>query len=122
MKLYHAPALIWGFLLFYFTLIPSERLPSDLVDVNDKLMHLSIFFIWAGLIMLAIARYPKTKALKRNQFIGVWLLCSLLGGLIEILQDTLVTGRQGDWLDFWSNSIGAMLMVVLWSIIQGRKS
>lgn len=122
MKLYHAPALLWGFLLFYFTLIPSDSLPNDLKDISDKPLHMLIFFIWSGLIMLAIARYPKTKVLSKIQLTGVWLLCTLVGGLIEILQDTLITGRRGDWLDFLSNSLGAMLMVVLWSIIQGRKS
>lgn len=120
--LFKAPAIVWGFLLFYFTLLPSDNLPDGLVDVNDKILHALIFFIWTALIILGILRYPIQKSPSKKLLILVMLITISLGGLIEVLQDALITGRKGDWLDFVANSIGALFAVLLWSFIRGRKA
>jgi VanZ family protein len=120
--LFRAPAFVWGFLLFYFTLLPSKRLPQEWADLNDKIFHVLIFFIWTSLILLAILRYPIKKSLSITKLSLISILVIALGGLIEILQHTLVTGRRGDWWDFLANSIGTLLAALLWSFIQGRRA
>lgn len=118
----YTPALLWGFLISYLTLIPRDQIPRELVDLNDKLLHAGIFFFTATLIIAAGLRYNFKRELTKIRLTGIWLFCVLYGGLIEILQNELVPGRYGDWYDFYANSIGALLAVFLWFFYQSRKA
>jgi len=118
----YTPALFWGFLISYLTLIPQERIPRELAQMNDKLIHSGVYFFTALLIICASLRYNFKNVLRRARLITIWLFCVLFGGVIELLQGSMVPGRHGDWLDFLANSIGAMLAVLLWFIYQSRKA
>lgn len=120
--LYFAPALAWGFFVAYMTLLPSERVPQELKDLNDKVIHAGVFFFTASLIILAFLRYNLKRRLKLATYIGVFLFCVFYGGSIEILQHYLVPLREGDWLDFWANNTGALLSVLCWSWLSGRRA
>jgi len=119
---YYTPAFVWGFLIAYFTLIPSAEVPKSLVSLNDKWIHGTIYFFSASLIILALVRYNFRKSLSIKAAVTVFLFCILFGGLIEILQHELVSGRHGDWFDFWANNTGAAVSVLLWSFTLGRKA
>lgn len=119
---YYTPAIVWGFLIAYFTLIPSSEVPKSLVNLNDKLIHGTIYFFSASLIILALVRYNFRKSLSIKAAVTVFLFCLLFGGLIEILQHEFAPRRHGDWLDFWANNTGAALSVFLWSFTLGRKA
>lgn len=118
----YTPALLWGFLVSYLTLLPRERIPRELANMNDKLIHGSIFFLTASLIIAGGLRYNFKLELTKLRLTGIWLFCVLFGGLIEILQNELIPGRYGDWHDFYANSIGALLAVFLWFFYQSRKA
>lgn len=120
--LFKTPALVWGFLLFYFTLLPSEELPKDLADLNDKMLHALIFFIWTSLIIVGLLRYPIKKTLSPRLLKSLCFIVITAGGLIEVLQYTLVPGRSGDWWDFLANSVGTVIAALLWSILIGRRA
>lgn len=49
------------------------------------------------------ARYP------RRWLLGVFIFVTLLGGVIELLQESMGMGRGGDWLDFAADALGAAL-------------
>ncbi len=118
----YAPALLWGFLISYFTLIPRDRIPRDLFDLNDKLIHVGVFFLAAVLIIIGSLRYNSKNQLTRGRLGAIWLTCVLFGGLIEILQNEFVSGRTGDWLDFLANCIGATVAVLVWFVYQRRRA
>jgi VanZ family protein len=119
---YYSPAIVWGFLIAYFTLIPGSQVPKSLMSFNDKLIHGTIYFFSASLIILAVVRYNFRTSLSLGAAVLVLVFCMIFGGLIEILQHEFVSRRNGDWLDFWANNSGAALSVVLWSLILGRKA
>lgn len=119
---YYTPAIVWGFLIAYFTLLPGSQVPKSLAELNDKWIHAGIYFFSASLIILATVRYNFRKSLAWKTAAIVFLFCALFGGIIEILQHEFVSRRHGDWLDFWANNSGAAISAVLWSIILGRKA
>ncbi len=45
----------------------------------------------------------------------LWLVCGAVawGGLMELLQGAMTMGRSADWYDFWANSCGAVLGLLL---------
>jgi VanZ family protein len=105
---YYTPAVLWGIFITVYTLIPLSKLPPKLLDANDKLLHMAIYFFTAALIYLGRQRY-KIKATIASRFLWLTFLgCTLYGGLIEILQHFFVTNRHGEWLDFLANSLGAL--------------
>lgn len=120
--IFYTPALLWGFLISYLTLIPRNRIPDGLTDINDKLIHGSIFFGTAVLIICASLRYDFQNVLSKGRMFAIWLFCVGFGGVIEVLQSELVPGRQGDWYDFTANSIGALIAVLLWFVYQSRRA
>jgi len=118
----YTPALFWGFLISILTLMPQSKIPRELADMNDKLIHGGIYFLTALLIIFASLRYNFKNVLTRARMMTIWLFCVSFGGVIELLQANLVPGRHGDWLDFLANSFGALLAVLLWFIYQSRKA
>ncbi len=46
------------------------------------------------------------------------LIFMCFGGLIEILQQNYVEGRYGDWIDFFANSLGILLVITVLSVFR----
>jgi len=69
----------------------------------DKLDHFTAYF---GLMVLAALGWGLRRSL-------VWVFLSLvaLGGGLEIIQS--MVGRDGEWGDFFANSLGAMAGLAL---------
>lgn len=101
----------------YFTLFPkplgAEHVP--LFAGADKVAHAVMFFGVAYCLLLDFRRGRKEK--RAVEPVAVLLFSVLLGGLIELAQWQLATGRSGDWLDFAADAVGALSGVgacVLW--------
>lgn len=106
----------------YMTLLPAEEIPKGLKDMNDKVIHAGIFFFTASLIILASLRYNLKRRLKPARYFGIFFLCIAYGGIIELLQYYYVPMRSGDWFDFWANNTGALIAVLCWSFLSGRRA
>ena len=106
----------------YMTLLPADEVPQGLKDMNDKIIHAGIFFFTASLIILASLRYSLKQRLKPAKYLRIFVLCVAYGGIIELLQYYYVPMRHGDWFDFWANNTGALLAVLCWSFVTGRKA
>lgn len=107
------PALTWGAILAYFTLLPSDSIPEQLKGFNDKILHILIYCGTALLLTLGFTRFRWSVGLSLAEQILILSICVLFGGAIELAQHWLVPGRHGEWGDFWANSLGALLVVVL---------
>lgn len=85
-------------LLLFVALVPQADAP--LGTPNDKVNHILAF------LTLAIAArllWPAAHPL----VLFLWL--ALFGGLIEVLQDVMGLGRDGDWVDFVAD-VGAIVV------------
>lgn len=90
-------------------LLPSENLPDEVFDANDKILHALSFGFLYFLIYQAWFRLGKSKVTKPLQ-LKILFFCVFLGGLIELLQAYIVSGRSGDWFDFIADLFGAVLV------------
>lgn len=112
---YYTPAIGWGIFMTTYSLLPQEALPKDLLSLNDKLLHMSIYFFTATLIYLGQLRYNFSNRFVKKQLWYVFVLCLCYGGVIEILQHCLVKNRHGEWLDFLANGVGALIALLFFS-------
>jgi VanZ family protein len=110
---YYTPAIFWGVLILYFSLLPHHRVPNALVTINDLLMHAGIYALFTFFIVAG--RFFQTNRTSPGWRYGnfVALVATILGGCIELIQEQFVSGRTGEWADFWANAFGAFLGMVI---------
>ena len=104
--LYYTPAIGWGILIAYFSLVPSQELPGFLISAKDVLLHFSVYLGLSLLIMLGANRFTKQPVSRGVLFfILIWVF--LMGTTIEFLQENFAEGRHFEWGDILFNMLGA---------------
>lgn len=106
---YYPLAIYWIFLIAA-TSFPSEALPS--FGVNDKIEHLSAYFVLAVFFSLTLFIQTKNLLLKKywNQYSVIILL---IYGIFDEVHQYFIPGRFFDWLDLLANFSGIVLGVYL---------
>lgn len=77
----------------------------------DKLVHSGFFFMLVVLWCNGIIRQQNERLLSYKSAIIVTIISILFGGLIELLQLTIFTWRDGEWPDLFADTIGACMGV-----------
>ena len=100
------------------SLIPIPEIkPLEDIPLMDKWTH---FVMYGGLACAAWFDIYRSK--KQVPTAGKLLLAIvypiLLGGLMELGQAYLTTCRNGDWLDFIVNTIGAVIAIPIGEVIK----
>ncbi|MBQ8736352.1 MAG: VanZ family protein [Bacteroidaceae bacterium] len=105
---------ITSFAIIIISLIPiPEVKPLHEVPLADKWVH---FVMYGGLALcLWFDWYMKngTERLQPISLLIAFVYPIVLGGLMELGQAYLTTCRSGDMIDFYANTIGAFLGLVL---------
>lgn len=96
---------------------PGNKIPKSPFLNFDKLVHLGVYFILS--IMLCYWFYTKDD--KNSTSIKTSVLIILFGifygGFMEMLQEYIFINRSGNWYDFFANTIGAFLGVILFPFV-----
>lgn len=102
-------------------IIPVPEVP-ELADVPffDKWVH---FLMFGSMTMaMYIDRKLARQELNISFILLAFLIPSLWGGLMELVQAYCTTCRSGDWLDFLADAFGAFLSTIislsLWKIVK----
>lgn len=100
------------------SLIPIPEIkPLEDIPLMDKWTH---FVMYGGLACAAwfdIYR-SKTQVPTAGKLLLAIVYPILLGGLMELAQAYLTTCRNGDWLDFIANTIGAVIAIPIGGVIK----
>lgn len=104
--------------ILLLTLLPGNELPTPPdIPFVDKWTHALMFGALASTLLYDWSR--RTGALTWRQWIGVALISTLIGGLIEFLQDAMGWGRSGEMLDFVADAIGAFILpLIFWPLLR----
>jgi VanZ family protein len=99
----------WATIIIYLSLIPSPpQLPGILGW--DKLLHAGAY----GLLAVLIAQF--IICLSHNPVKSCWyagLAAIFYGGLLELLQLLIQTGRTAEWWDLFADIVGVFFACVL---------
>ncbi len=97
-------------LIWVLSLTPFfPETPFDQVAFADKWTH---FIMYGGTCSVIWWEYLRQHSTLDGEklFFYAWLLPTLMGGLLELLQAYCTAGhRNGDWLDFAANTVGVTL-------------
>tara|TARA_R110000868_G_scaffold91123_1_gene252807 strand:- start:665 stop:1000 length:336 start_codon:yes stop_codon:yes gene_type:complete len=100
-------AVIWTAFIIYALVSEQSKIPRfpGLAEPGvDKLIHIILFGVEAGLLAFMV---PKTE--KRKFWIPILAWCFILGGGLEVVQHVWIEGRSGDVLDLLADMIGGAL-------------
>ncbi len=100
----HYAAIIWPVVIGYLCLMPSADIPKVNIVIPhfDKVVHFGLFFI-LGYVWSKPSGFWKFR-------LSLWLIVVgfIYGGLIEVVQYSLIEGRSGDWVDWMADNIGLL--------------
>ena len=100
---------VWAGMICWLSLSASPPTPPGILGW-DKLLHAAAY----ALLALAVAQYLQLHiADSRRAAIYAVLLATAYGGLMELLQLTLQTGRTAEWGDLVANAVGALAGYVI---------
>ncbi|MCP9291756.1 VanZ family protein [Gracilimonas sediminicola] len=110
-KLYLTLLVISTGAILYGTLFPvSYDVPQSLLGM-DKLVHLIMFGAWT--FFFGLVRFLKDKF----KLIPVFIVGTLFGLIVEILQYLLPTGRSPEFMDFIADLSGTGLAILVLYIL-----
>lgn len=117
-------ALVW-YLSIWF--LPPDRLELPSINFLDKWTHFLMYGGTCSVIWTEYLRSHKVVNWKRL-LLWAWFAPTLMGGVIEIVQEQCTVNRRGEWLDFLADTVGCTLAVVFGLMMNylrkryGRKS
>lgn len=126
----HIFSLLTLLLIAVLSLMPAQEFPQTDIQFADKWAHW-VMYGFLTLVMgidyvlrddyLKKRSYPiraqwhahKNKGTAIGQFLVIFIIASVYGGLMELGQAYLTTSRHGDWFDVLANSFGALCAFIL---------
>jgi len=119
-KYAYTPAICWGILIVYFSLMPGNEVPSLLKNMQDAGLHFAIYAIFGLLLYLAATAF-QLQPISNSLALIIFAFGSLLGFIIEILQEQMIDGRTFEWGDVVANMAGCSV-VFLMNVFARKKS
>jgi VanZ family protein len=110
-------SIITVLVILVLSLMSAEPLPPQPMQNFDKLVHITMFFGLSSVIFFDSTSRLSFPTGVKQIFYWVFIFPVVLGGLIEIMQDSFTTTRYGDWLDFLFNVIGSSFAFLITLII-----
>lgn len=118
-------AALWAAFIMFLCGLPGQDLPNiDFweIDIEDKLAHVGVFSILSFLMVYGFHRRNPTVKITFYTASMIILIASVYGGITEVLQGLLFTGRFASIPDFIADFIGATLGTIIAKIYFVNKS
>ena len=117
------PGLSWAILILLLCGMPPKNL-GDFSFWNmlspDKVFHFGVFSLLSLFLMVGFRRqysFPKLRC--RATLVSI-IISILYGVLIEGVQITFFSGREGEVLDIIANSLGAGFGFIMFKLVYGN--
>jgi len=109
----------WTVLITFLCLVSFNDLPSIEVKSADKFVHITFHFVFT--MLWGFYSRQKNGKIAIRKIVNIVFISIGYGLLIEFLQETLTTTRHADILDVLSNTIGALLALLVFVFIDRKK-
>jgi VanZ family protein len=108
----------WTVFIMVLFLIPSQDIPgSREIPHLDKVVHMVFFMIFTILFMRDMLKIKRLKLSSAAYILVTFLVVLSLAIMVELLQDVMKLGREGDIVDIIYDLLGFFLGVFLLVLI-----
>ena len=104
----------WTVFMLVLFMIPSQDIPGSREIPNlDKVIHVTFFMVFTFLFMLDLLKIKGLKSILPVHIITAILVVLYFAVMIELLQDNMNLGRDGDINDILYDLAGFILGMLL---------
>lgn len=118
------PGIGWGLLILFLCGIPGKQVPDPSffqLYVFDKLVHTFMFLVLGFLLSIGFKKQYQYPLIKAHTKKSVFLIATVYGILIEVLQYLIFLDRYFEGSDIGANTLGAAVGVILFRSIYGKE-
>ena len=109
--------------MFVLFLIPSQDIPGSREIPNlDKLVHVAFFMVFTIFFIRDLMKIRGLKSILPGYIITTFLIVLFFAIMIELLQDNMNLGREGDINDILYDLVGFILGMLLLILKYGVRS
>jgi VanZ family protein len=113
---YYGLTILWAlFVLLMCCIKIKVSEPSAFFPGFDKLVHCGFFFVFVIFYSNGIIRKHNYPYLPFKYALIVLTVALAFGGAIELLQSFVFTWRDGEWDDFFADSVG--IFMAMYSVL-----
>ncbi len=105
---YHLPIILYLILIFILSSVPGDNLPELGFELNDKLIHLGVYFFAYLLFYLSFSNFRKESLISGNPLVFSLIFTNLYA-ILDELHQALVPNRSAEFFDFVADFIGSLL-------------
>ena len=109
------PGIIWLLIIVVGSFMSASKVPS--VAISDKGIHFIFYAIFAILFYIPLRVNTKRSFSLVTTIKLVIIIGFVLGSVIELVQQNLIVGRSGEYLDLLANSIGLLIGVIISEVL-----
>lgn len=111
----------WTIFMLVLFLIPSQDIPNVVaIPHQDKFAHIGLFMVFTILYLRGRLKNSSLKTFVPKHIFTTILFVILFAVVVELLQDVMHAGREGEFTDilhdFAGFTIGSLIMVLIYGI------
>ncbi|KPL17588.1 MAG: hypothetical protein AMS23_00585 [Bacteroides sp. SM1_62] len=110
----------WTVFMLVLFLSPSRSIPHVHIPYQDKFAHIGLFMVFSMLYLRGQLKISSSKTFAPGHIIVTFIIVMLFAIFLEVLQEVMHAGRDGDFTDilhdFAGFICGSLLMVLIYGI------
>ncbi len=112
-------SILFTLLIFYLSFAkPATFRDVNVINLTDKTAHYLIYVMYGMIIICDFLRKNRTTYAK-TAFVGFCIVFPIiLGGIIEIIQETFFKPRSAEWIDWLADISGILTAWLLMTILR----
>lgn len=104
---------MWAAFILTICLMPGRHVPKVTIPHFDKIVHTSIYLIFAVLTYYGWTRQQSIETLHKRTLLKLIITMAAYGMMVEIMQETFTTDRHFELIDELANTSGGIIGALL---------
>lgn len=109
---YHFPFILWALIIFIQSSFPAVELPKVEIISFDKIVHMGVFGLLAGLCYLSLIHLNRESTFTLNAFLWSAVITIIYGASDEFHQ-YFVPNRSSEVQDWLADVVGVLIMLLI---------
>jgi len=117
---YNLGGLVWAAIIFILCMIPGDEMPDLSIwelFTFEKAAHSGVFAVLVFQLAMGFYKQFSFRILRYHALQVATIISVMYGGVLEVLQQALFSGRHGDILDFIANCVGVLAGAVFFHLL-----
>lgn len=110
----------WAVFILVLSAIPGDQFEKSKYEYVDKVIHGILFTVLYYQLSVGFIKQRVFRSLRERTLLKVFVICTVYGIAIEVLQGTVFLNRSIEFGDIMFNLAGCVTGLVVFLAIYGR--